>query len=208
MTVSLGSFIKKRRVALKKTGRQLARESGVSSGYLSQIEAGRYIPKPEVLKKLAKPLHIDYDQLLLAAGVLAESLAEDSGEYRTSPITVSGPRLTLPIVGQVPKSITRWRDHLGEAPYVEKADFAVQLADNSLIGIDILRGDIVYIKKQSRADKKDLVLAEADNQVVLRIYHPSSKMTRLRAANKKFKDISGSEIKINIIGVKVAVLRY
>ena len=93
MTASFGLFIKRRRLALKKSGRQLARESGVSSGYLSQIEAGRFIPKPAVIKKLAVPLHIGLDQLLIEADILPEMLAEEPAGYR-SLNTFDGQKLT------------------------------------------------------------------------------------------------------------------
>jgi len=51
--------------------RQLASLAGVSNAYLSQIETGqRGIPSPDIIKKLAKPLGLKYEDLLAAAGYL------------------------------------------------------------------------------------------------------------------------------------------
>lgn len=210
MSASFGSFIKRRRQVLKKTGRQLSRESGVSSGYLSQIEADRFIPKPAILKKLAVPLQIGYDRLLIEAGILPEILAEEAAGYNASDlagaIAMAGPRLTLPILGRLPAEAgAAFREPAGETPYVESADFAVELADASLVDAGIFRGDIIYIKKQAGAKKGELALVRVESQVILRFWMPDDKKVKLKAANKKFKDIIAKDFEI--VGVKTAVLR-
>jgi len=48
---------------------ELARVSGVSAPYLSRLEKGnRKPPMPDVLKKLAPHLKVDYNDLMQAAG--------------------------------------------------------------------------------------------------------------------------------------------
>lgn len=55
------------------TIRQLELYSGVSNAYISQIERGeRGIPSPDILKKLSKPLNIEYSELMKKAGYLDE----------------------------------------------------------------------------------------------------------------------------------------
>jgi len=207
----LGLFIKERRLELNMSGRQLARESGISSGYLSQIELGQFIPKPAVLLKLAKPLCIDYELLLIKAGVLPETLAETDHEYRTAPttggITIAGPRLTLPILGTVPAagSFKTSDKSLGSVPYIDAADFAVKVSDNSLENANILPGDVIYISKQSRAKTDDLTLVEIDGQILLRFITKSDKTGVFKAANASIADITSDNY--DIIGVRVAVLR-
>lgn len=57
------------------TIRQLSLYSGISHTYLSQIETGkRSVPSPEIIRKLAKTLQVDYNEMLTVAGYLdAES---------------------------------------------------------------------------------------------------------------------------------------
>ena len=211
MADSFGSFVRRRRQALKKSGRQLSRESGVSSGYLSQIEADRFIPKPAILRKLALPLQISYDRLLIEADILPETLAEESAGYAVSglsgAIAIAGPRLTLPILGRLPAKNARdaFRRHLGDCPYIEEADFAVEMGDDSLVEANILRGDLIYIKKKTKPDKGELTLVRVGNEVFLRFWTPAGKKAKLAAANKKISDIVTADIEI--VGVKVAVLR-
>ncbi len=69
---TIGAFIKKQREILKKSGRQLAKEADINSGYLSLIERDKKKPSPDILKKIAKPLHLPYEELLAKAGYLPQ----------------------------------------------------------------------------------------------------------------------------------------
>jgi transcriptional regulator with XRE-family HTH domain len=68
-----GGFLKELRKKRKLTIRQLDTYSGVSHSYISQIERGeRGVPKPEILKKLSKPLGVEYEELMEKAGYLTK----------------------------------------------------------------------------------------------------------------------------------------
>lgn len=57
----------------KLTIRQLDMYSGVSHSYISQMERGdRGIPSPDILKKLAKPLGVEYEELMERAGYITK----------------------------------------------------------------------------------------------------------------------------------------
>lgn len=74
-----GSYLKRLRKGKKLTVRQLDLYSGVSHSYISQMEGGsRGIPSPEILEKLSKPLGIDYEELMRAAGYLEENKKENA----------------------------------------------------------------------------------------------------------------------------------
>lgn len=75
-----GEYLKGLRREKKLTIRQLDLYSGVSNSYISQMERGaRGIPSPDILKKLAKPLGVSYEELMAKAGYFdsGESLFED-----------------------------------------------------------------------------------------------------------------------------------
>lgn len=66
-----GNYLKELRLAKKLTMRQLDLYSSVSHSYISQMERGiRGIPSPDILKKLAKPLGIEYEELMTVAGYI------------------------------------------------------------------------------------------------------------------------------------------
>jgi transcriptional regulator with XRE-family HTH domain len=59
--------------------RGLAMRSGVSAGYLSQVEKGdRGTPSPEILKKLYNPLRVQYEDLMRVAGYIDNPRSEEN----------------------------------------------------------------------------------------------------------------------------------
>lgn len=82
--IEFGEYLRQCRKNKKLTVRQLDLYSGVSHSYISQLERGkRGIPSPEVLKKLSKPLDVEYNKLMEKAGHLEEVklLKEIMDEY-------------------------------------------------------------------------------------------------------------------------------
>jgi transcriptional regulator with XRE-family HTH domain len=64
-----GGYLKRLRKEKKLTIRQLELYSKVSNAYISQMERGeRGVPSPDILKKLSKPLGVDYEELMNRAG--------------------------------------------------------------------------------------------------------------------------------------------
>jgi transcriptional regulator with XRE-family HTH domain len=69
--MEFGKYLKTLRERRGLSIRKLALSAGVSNSYLSQIENGqRGIPSPWILQKLARPLKVEYEELLQAAGYL------------------------------------------------------------------------------------------------------------------------------------------
>jgi len=69
--LSFGLYLKTLREEANLSMGKLAKEAEISQPYISQIENGdRGIPSPEILKKLAKPLSVDYFDLMDKAGYL------------------------------------------------------------------------------------------------------------------------------------------
>ena len=78
----LGRILKQQRVTVPLTLQELARESGVSSSHLGRIERGERFPSARILRKIAKPLGFDEDELFTLAGFLSpqtSGVAEESG---------------------------------------------------------------------------------------------------------------------------------
>jgi transcriptional regulator with XRE-family HTH domain len=89
--MDFSAYLKKLREKNKLSIRQLALYSDVSAGYLSQIESGaRGIPSPEVIKKLHKPLKVEYEELMKAAGYLDEGYIDDSSPHNKEGLAFLG----------------------------------------------------------------------------------------------------------------------
>jgi transcriptional regulator with XRE-family HTH domain len=68
----IGGYIRSQREQAQVSLRQLARATGVSNPYLSQIERGLRKPSAEVLQQIAKGLRISAEALYVQAGILDE----------------------------------------------------------------------------------------------------------------------------------------
>ena len=67
----LGRILKQQRVAIPLTLQELASASGVSSSHLGRIERGERFPSAHILRRIAKPLGFDLNELLIMAGHLS-----------------------------------------------------------------------------------------------------------------------------------------
>src|SRR5512139_3380513 len=70
--VAFGEFVKAQRRLAQVSQRNLARMSGVSNSYLSQIERGNYRPSPQVVKALAQAFGLEPKQLYTMLGFMDE----------------------------------------------------------------------------------------------------------------------------------------
>ena len=77
---NLGRILKQQRITIPLTLQELAVTSGVSSSHLGRIERGERFPSGHILRKIAKPLGFDEDELFTLAGFLSPqtpSVAEE-----------------------------------------------------------------------------------------------------------------------------------
>ena len=65
---AFGEFVRAQRRLAQVSQRNLARMSGVSDSYLSQLERGNYRPSPQVVKALATAFGIEPKQLYTMLG--------------------------------------------------------------------------------------------------------------------------------------------
>ena len=68
--VAFGEFVRAQRRLAQVSQRNLARMSGVSDSYLSQIERGNYRPSPQVVKALAVAFGLKPEQLYTMLGLM------------------------------------------------------------------------------------------------------------------------------------------
>src|SRR5712691_8375172 len=74
--VAFGEFVRAQRRLAQVSQRNLARMSGVSDSYLSQIERGNYRPSPQVVKSLALAFGLKPEQLYTMLGFMDQDGAD------------------------------------------------------------------------------------------------------------------------------------
>jgi transcriptional regulator with XRE-family HTH domain len=67
----LSTIIKRQRIMVPLTLRELAAKAGVSASHLGRIERGERFPSANILRKIAGPLGFDEDELFMLAGYLS-----------------------------------------------------------------------------------------------------------------------------------------
>jgi transcriptional regulator with XRE-family HTH domain len=72
MLVAFGEFVRAQRRLAQVSQRHLAKLSGVSDSYLSQLERGNYRPSPQVVKALAQAFGLEPKQLYTMLGFIDE----------------------------------------------------------------------------------------------------------------------------------------
>ena len=103
---NLGRMLKLRRLMMSLTLGQLASLTGISASHLGRIERGQRFPSARILRKIAKPLNFDEDELFTLAGYLSSEplrVAERAPTY-------SGGRLDPYVAGvlsQEPTEVQR-----------------------------------------------------------------------------------------------------
>jgi transcriptional regulator with XRE-family HTH domain len=81
---SIGQLIKQKRQSIPLTLIELSNTTGVSQSHLGRIERGERFPSAYILRRLAKPLGFEEEELFMMAGFLSAQ----SGDENT-PVTKS-----------------------------------------------------------------------------------------------------------------------
>ncbi len=85
VAANLARIIRQQRVSVPLTLRELSHRSGVSPSHLGRVERGERFPSAHSLRKIAKPLGFDEDELFRLAGYLPpqpSSTTESHEEFR------------------------------------------------------------------------------------------------------------------------------
>ena len=91
--VAFGEFVRAQRRLAQVSQRNLARMSGVSDSYLSQIERGNYRPSPQVVKALARAFGMKPKQLYTMLGFMDSEQDADDAAPGVEDAIRSDPRL-------------------------------------------------------------------------------------------------------------------
>jgi transcriptional regulator with XRE-family HTH domain len=106
---AFGEFVRAQRRLAQVSQRNLARMSGVSDSYLSQIERGNYRPSPQVVKALATAFNLEPKQLYTMLGFM------DEGEGGAAPSVEQAIQLDTHLDGEQKEALMRiYRSFVGK----------------------------------------------------------------------------------------------
>ena len=80
----IGTVLKQQRLSVPLTLKELATASKVSASHLGRIERGQRFPSARILRRIAKPLGMDENEIFTLAGYLSPqppSVAENGSAY-------------------------------------------------------------------------------------------------------------------------------
>lgn len=83
-TENFGKVIKRQRVTVPLTLKELSEATGISPSHLGRIERGERFPSARTLRKIARPLGFEEDELFTLAGYLSPqypAMAEANAGY-------------------------------------------------------------------------------------------------------------------------------
>ena len=83
----IGAIVKQQRISLPLTLQELATKASVSASHLGRIERGERFPSAHILRRIAKPLGFEENELFTLAGYLSAQpsmVAESTPGYRGS----------------------------------------------------------------------------------------------------------------------------
>ncbi len=80
----LGEVIRQQRVSIPLTLQELARLGKVSPSHLGRIERGERYPSARILRKIAKPLGFEEDELFTLAGYLSSPQSGSASDVSPS----------------------------------------------------------------------------------------------------------------------------
>lgn len=129
-------------------------------------------------------------------------------------LTRSAPGQVVPIVGRIAAGTPILAVENIEGGLVVDKDlfkgdefFAVQVKGDSMIDDHILDGDYAILRKQTTAEKGDVVAVLVDEEVALKRFYPRGREVELRPANKRLRPLWFKANEVHILGKMVGLVR-
>ncbi len=175
-------IIKKRRIEMQLTLKDVAEKVGVNEGTVSRWESGEIENmRRDKIVALAKALNIS------PAVIMGwdESIPPFANIH---PVTTR----RFPVLGSVscgePKFMDEEIDVYVDASEEIKADFVLRAKGDSMIGARINDGDLVFVRKQDTVENGEIAVVAIDDEATLKRFYKYDELIVLRAENPAYKD--------------------
>ncbi len=209
--IQTGKRIQQRREELGLNLGDIAKEVGVAVSTIQRYEKGKIEKiKLPVIEAIAKALQVDPAWLLCQTDRMGVSSVEVSSISNLIPLPQT---YRIPLVGEIacgsPILAEENVEEILEIPQHIKADFALRCHGDSMIGVHIHDGDIVYIRQQPDVDNGSIAAVCIENSATLkRVYKYPDKLV-LSPANPQYEPLvyTGDELsQVRILGKAVGFI--
>ena len=209
--IQTGKRIQQRREELGLNLGDIAKEVGVAVSTIQRYEKGKIEKiKLPVIEAIAKALQVDPAWLLCQTDRMTVSSVEVSSISNLIPLPQT---YRIPLVGEIacgsPILAEENVEEILEIPQHIKADFALRCHGDSMIGVHIHDGDIVYIRQQPDVDNGSIAAVCIENSSTLkRVYKYPDKLV-LSPANPQYEPLvyTGDELsQVRILGKAVGFI--
>lgn len=174
----LGSKIRENRKKLDLTQSELAEKLNISTSTIGMYEQGRRTPPIESLLKLSDIFGVELTDLT-PNKIVADDLTNPTMSFEGVPILGS-------IAAGSPILATQNIEGYFPMDYQSKADFALRIKGDSMIEAGIFEGDLVFIKRQSQLENKDIGAFLIDDEATLKRFYRDDKAITLIPANARY----------------------
>lgn len=209
--IQTGKRIQRRREELGLNLGDIAKEVGVAVSTIQRYEKGKIEKiKLPVIEAIAKALQVDPAWLLCQTDQMTVASVEVSSISNLIPLPQT---YRIPLVGEIacgsPILAEENVEEILEIPQHIKADFALRCHGDSMIGVHIHDGDIVYIRQQPDVDNGAIAAVCIENSATLkRVYKYPDKLV-LSPANPQYEPLvyTGDELsQVRILGKAVGFI--
>lgn len=200
MKQNIGMSIKARREQLDLTQQQVADYVGVSKSAVSRWESGDVANMGiDKLSKLSEALSVSPLDIINETEL---TLKVVPNKNNTFPIPLLGSIAAgSPILAE-----QNIEDYFNLDKKI-KADFCLRINGDSMININIMDGDIVFIKKQEDLENGEVGAVLVEDSATLKRFYRMNGEVYLQSENPAYKPIVISGGEVMVLGKMVASLR-
>ncbi|HBW13818.1 MAG TPA: repressor LexA [Proteiniclasticum sp.] len=200
MKQNIGMSIKTRREQLDLTQQQVADYVGVSKSAVSRWESGDVANMGiDKLSKLSEVLSVSPLDIINESDLTLKIVPNKNN---TAPVPLLGSIAAgSPILAE-----QNIEDYFNLDKKI-KADFCLRIKGDSMINVNIMDGDIVFIKKQEDLDNGEIGAVLVGDSATLKRFYRMDGEVYLQAENPAYKPIVISGEEAMILGKMVASLR-
>lgn len=171
---------------------ELAEKLGVSQSSISHWINGNKYPRIDTIEKIAELFNVRKSDIT----------DEPHMAVGSSPI----PLLGTIAAGQPILAEQNIEDYFNLDKKI-KADFCLRIKGDSMINVNILDGDIVFIRKQEELEDGEIGAVLVDDSATLKRFYRENGSVILQAENPIYKPLVISKGDVRILGKMVASLR-
>ncbi len=195
------------------TLREIGAHMGIRStngvnDHLRALERKGYLTREDMKSRALRPIDLDG----IAAGAApANDAADDAGSIDVPLLGRIAAGMPILADEQVEDRLRIDRNLLPSVGRGSGADvFALRVQGDSMIEAGVFSGDIIFVRKQSTAQKGEMVAALIGDEATVKYYHPERDYIRFQPANAAMAPIlvRASDFKPTmLLGIVVGVFR-